>query len=651
MDTGFCHSARISHESGLQQQQEPSDENAARDVIFSAGLVMKRARAAADGCLHALSADIAAMLDAMPLPAQAAELREAADAAERYRRCSLHGMNVTAKSARLLPRWRQLPLYDALSRARELVYDGLHGAAGECNCAGDSESSDAWHWRDASLALREIHSTLTLASVHPTVDGGGGVRDLAKALFLVDVALMLAPAEKRENGPRARLQIAAGKLILRAQGVEPDACELCRAEGSLAWLAACDRAGLTSDAHDDKVGSSPPRIVLQRPAGMSLIPVADALISYMDRHLVAAREPAEWPPMLAPSPPVLVSPSLSAFRAAAFEPRTPTLLKACMESWPALRGGNAPACSPGGGSSGAGSVERCRTCGRAAAAAGGSAWARGASLLAAAGPRAVPVEVGSSYAAADAGLRMTTVSEYLLYCLAVTETAAAKENGDGRESEIEGFSQRRSGSVGDAVYLAQHELLTQVPVLAASVLTPDYCCLIDAAAYASGGDFGDGGGGGGVSAGEKKLATMLAASSAAPHGCTCAPASGPAPAPDVAVNAWLGPVGTRTPLHRDSPHNILAQVYGAKRVLLFAPAPAAAMCPVAAGALAANTSAADPLRPKEATAVGDEGLCAAPVYDARLRAGEALYIPPGWWHDVSALSSCASVSFWWPPPA
>ena len=33
--------------------------------------------------------------------------------------------------------------------------------------------------------------------------------------------------------------------------------------------------------------------------------------------------------------------------------------------------------------------------------------------------------------------------------------------------------------------------------------------------------------------------------------------------------------------------------------------------------------------------------------DATLTPGDALYIPPGWWHRVSAATPSFSVSFWW----
>ena len=46
------------------------------------------------------------------------------------------------------------------------------------------------------------------------------------------------------------------------------------------------------------------------------------------------------------------------------------------------------------------------------------------------------------------------------------------------------------------------------------------------------------------------------------------------------INAWIGPPGTVSPLHRDPTHNLLAQLYGEKRVRLYAaPDDAAAMYP------------------------------------------------------------------------
>jgi len=41
------------------------------------------------------------------------------------------------------------------------------------------------------------------------------------------------------------------------------------------------------------------------------------------------------------------------------------------------------------------------------------------------------------------------------------------------------------------------------------------------------------------------------------------------------------------------------------------------------------------------------GLADAPFRDCLLRPGQMLYVPPGWWHYVRALTISFSVSFWW----
>ncbi len=69
---------------------------------------------------------------------------------------------------------------------------------------------------------------------------------------------------------------------------------------------------------------------------------------------------------------------------------------------------------------------------------------------------------------------------------------------------------------GPRGYLAQHPLFDQIPSLRSDIVTPDYCCL--------------------GQEGELR-----------------------------AVNAWLGPGGTTTPLHTDPHHNLLAQVRGPVR--------------------------------------------------------------------------------------
>jgi lysine-specific demethylase 8 len=183
-----------------------------------------------------------------------------------------------------------------------------------------------------------------------------------------------------------------------------------------------------------------------------------------------------------------------------------------------------------------------------------------------------------------------------------------------------------AGGSGDAApaaaargYLAQHALFEQVPALRADICTPDYCSLGHGALHA--------------------------------------------------VNAWLGPASTVTPLHHDPHHNILAQVVGAKYVRLYAPGAggSGALYPHATGHCT-NTSrvdvgapdaaafprfAAAPFVDVELCAGEARGACAArhpappPASAADSRPWQALYIPPGWWHYVLARTSSFSVSFWW----
>merc|ERR1719422_2669872 len=63
-------------------------------------------------------------------------------------------------------------------------------------------------------------------------------------------------------------------------------------------------------------------------------------------------------------------------------------------------------------------------------------------------------------------------------------------------------------------YLAQHQLLDQVPALGQDILTPDYCY------------------------------------------------TGNSDQPE--VNVWIGPAGTVSPAHTDNKHNVLCQVSGYK---------------------------------------------------------------------------------------
>jgi len=109
------------------------------------------------------------------------------------------------------------------------------------------------------------------------------------------------------------------------------------------------------------------------------------------------------------------------------------------------------------------------------------------------------------------------------------------------------------------------------------------------------------------------------------------------------IKAWLGPAATYTPLHKDKPHNLLAQVVGAKKVRLLPPN----------SQLAASHAAQPPcqntctLTKEQLDSLGQCSGTALGMLFSVLLPGDMLYIPPGWWHECESLSTSFSVSFWW----
>lgn len=113
------------------------------------------------------------------------------------------------------------------------------------------------------------------------------------------------------------------------------------------------------------------------------------------------------------------------------------------------------------------------------------------------------------------------------------------------------------------------------------------------------------------------------------------------------VNVWLGPQGTVSPLHRDPYDNVLCQAVGVKSVALVGPAHAHAVRAYAESEsrVLRNTSRLDVPDPRHMAS--QEPFANAEVLQGVLRAGDALYVPRGWFHVIRAETSSLSVSFWW----
>lgn len=105
------------------------------------------------------------------------------------------------------------------------------------------------------------------------------------------------------------------------------------------------------------------------------------------------------------------------------------------------------------------------------------------------------------------------------------------------------------------------------------------------------------------------------------------------------VNIWLGPAGTRTPLHTDPYDNVLVQVCGGKTVYLVDPQYSLRILQEgeAGDSCGKNTSA---------LTIEDFDAKEIPYLYADLGPGDSLHIPRGWWHLVLSKSESLSVSFW-----
>ena len=201
----------------------------------------------------------------------------------------------------------------------------------------------------------------------------------------------------------------------------------------------------------------------------------------------------------------------------------------------------------------------------------------------------VPIEKGSSYSSADFERGHLPLGLFLSF-LEQFETAAAatgSSNGDD------------GSSLPPPLYLAQHDLLDQLPQLALDVP----CAPIWCDRFGQGDLYGR--------------------------------------------KAWLGPAGTVSTLHRDPYHNALTQLGGHKLVRLFAPKYGAALYAGAAGHQR-NTCAVDAGNLDGVDRSAFPRFAAVEsMIEGELLPGDALFIPKGWWHYVESLSTSFSINHWW----
>lgn len=115
--------------------------------------------------------------------------------------------------------------------------------------------------------------------------------------------------------------------------------------------------------------------------------------------------------------------------------------------------------------------------------------------------------------------------------------------------------------------------------------------------------------------------------------------------PDVAASGvWVGSSGVITPLHHDAWTGLLFQFEGSKRITMFAPSDRPNLYLSSPFKPTSRWSELPP-RLSEADVTEFGRLRHAHRFVSQLDAGEALFIPPYWMHQVEALEPNVSIPF------
>ncbi|KAL1500521.1 hypothetical protein AB1Y20_013177 [Prymnesium parvum] len=115
-----------------------------------------------------------------------------------------------------------------------------------------------------------------------------------------------------------------------------------------------------------------------------------------------------------------------------------------------------------------------------------------------------------------------------------------------------------------------------------------------------------------------------------------------------APSAYIG-CSSRTPIHFDLLENLFCMVRGRKRIQIWHPAHGKTLCPGGGGELLFSninlTTMDEAMHP-------DFVRASQLAHVVELEAGDALYLPCGWWHAISSTqgSKCISISYWTQPP-
>ena len=120
------------------------------------------------------------------------------------------------------------------------------------------------------------------------------------------------------------------------------------------------------------------------------------------------------------------------------------------------------------------------------------------------------------------------------------------------------------------------------------------------------------------------------------------------------TDIWIGPAGTRTPVHCDYSENLFCQVMGRKRFQLYSPDAISIFQPALDFALYRDYVPEYTAQERNGRGEALETILAndpvKPKFDFVIEPGEVMYLPYGWYHRVSGLEFSWSVSSRWVTP-
>ncbi|XP_004290635.1 PREDICTED: uncharacterized protein LOC101308336 isoform X2 [Fragaria vesca subsp. vesca] len=114
----------------------------------------------------------------------------------------------------------------------------------------------------------------------------------------------------------------------------------------------------------------------------------------------------------------------------------------------------------------------------------------------------------------------------------------------------------------------------------------------------------------------------------------------------ISVNLWMNNAQARSSTHYDPHHNLLCVVSGCKQVVLWPPSATPVLYPMPIYGEASNHSSV-PLENFDFSNYPRAECSREYSQKVILHAGDALFIPEGWFHQVDSDKLTIAVNFWW----